>query len=64
MSAAKSNFERLHEAGVLNSDHFSEHDKKALESLSTEETDVLIKLKKKMGDVPSGKDHMRPNFPV
>ena len=64
MSAAKSNFERLHEAGVLNADHFAENDKKALEGLTAEETDALINLKKKMGDVPTGKDFLRPNFPV
>ena len=29
-----------------------------------EEVEVLIKLKKKMGDVPEGKGHMRPNIPV
>ena len=64
MSAAKSHLERLHEAGVLNAEHFSENDKKTLESLTPEETDTLIKLKKKMGDVPQGKDFLRPNFPV
>jgi hypothetical protein len=60
----KSNFDRLHEAGVLNAANFSDQDKQALENLSPEETDTLIKLKQKMGDVPSGKDQLRPNFPV
>jgi len=64
VSAAKSNFERLHEAGVLNASHYSDQDKKALDSITTEETDALINLKKKMGEVPAGKDFLRPNFPV
>lgn len=64
MSTAKSNFERLHEAGVLNASHFSDHEKKALENITAEEADALISLKKKMGDVPAGKDFLRPNFPV
>lgn len=62
--STKSNFERLHEAGVLNADHFSEHDKAAIHNLSEEETTALINLRKKLGEAPAGKDHMRPNFPV
>ncbi|WP_263365234.1 aroma-sacti cluster domain-containing protein [Edaphobacter bradus] len=64
MSAAKSNFERLNEAGALDPKHFTEDDKKVIESLTTDETEALIKLRKKMGQVATGKDHMRPNFPV
>ena len=64
MSTQKSNIERLAEANILNEDHFSEHDKKTIESISPEEIDVLIKLRKKLGEAPAGKDHMRPNFPV
>lgn len=64
MSDKKTNVERLAEANILNIDHFSEHDQKILESISAEEIDVLIKLRKKMGEAPAGKEHMRPNFPV
>jgi hypothetical protein len=60
----QTNVERLAEAGILNADHFSEHDRKAIESISPDEVDVLIKLGKKMGPAPAGKEHMRPNFPV
>ena len=60
----KSNVERLEEAGILKSAHFNEHDKKAIESISPEEMEVLIRLKKKLGETPEGKEHMRPNFPV
>jgi hypothetical protein len=62
--ATKTNVERLEEAGILKQEHFSEHDKKQIESISPEEIDVLIKLRKKLGAAPEGKDHMRPNFPV
>ena len=64
MSTQKSNIERLAEANILNADHFSEHDRKAIESISSEEIDVLVKLRKKLGEAPAGKEHMRPNFPV
>lgn len=64
MSAAKANLERLEEAGILKQEHFSDQDRKHIESISTEEVEVLIKLRKKMGAAPAGKDHMRPNFPV
>jgi hypothetical protein len=60
----QTNVERLSAAGILNADHFSEQDKKTIESITTEEVDVLIKLGKKLGAAPAGKEHMRPNFPV
>ena len=64
VSQPKSNVEQLEAAGILKSEHFSEHDKKAIESISPEEMEVLIRLKKKLGETPDGKEHMRPNFPV
>jgi len=64
VSTQKSNIERLAEAHILNADHFSDHDKKTIESISPEEIEVLIKLRKKLGEAPAGKEHMRPNFPV
>lgn len=64
MAAAKTNVERLAEAGILKQEHFSDQDKKHIESMSSEEVDVLVNLRKKMGAAPTGKDHMRPNFPV
>ena len=64
MSTQKSNIERLAEVNILNADHFSDHDKKIIESISPEEMEVLIKLRKKLGEAPAGKEHMRPNFPV
>jgi hypothetical protein len=60
----KSNVERLEEAGILKSEHFNDHDKKAIESISAEEIEVLVRLRKKLGEAPAGKEHMRPNFPV
>ena len=64
MTPKQTNVERLSAAGILNADHFSEHDKKTIESITTEEVDVLIKLGKKLGATPAGKELMRPNFPV
>lgn len=64
MTPKQTNVERLSAAGILNADHFSEQDKKTIESITTEEVDVLIKLGKKLGAAPAGKEHMRPNFPV
>jgi DNA phosphorothioation-dependent restriction protein DptG len=60
----KNKIERLHEAGVIVAEQFSDSDKKVIESITDEEIDVLIKLRKRMGAVPKGKDHMRPNIPV
>ena len=60
----QTNVERLSEAGILNVDHFSPHDKETIEKISPDEVAVLIKLGKKMGPTPMGKEHMRPNFPV
>lgn len=64
MAAGKTTFERLEEAGIIVGQQFSASDKKVLEKITDEEVDVLIKLRKKMGPVPQGKDHMRPNLPV
>ncbi|HMH13586.1 MAG TPA: hypothetical protein VK578_10800 [Edaphobacter sp.] len=64
MPPKQTNVELLAAAGILNVDHFSEQDKKTIESITPEEIDVLIKLGKKLGPAPAGKEHMRPNFPV
>lgn len=60
----KSNFERLHEAGIIAGEKFSESDKKLIEKITDDEVDVLIKLRHKMGSAPEGKDHLRPNFGI
>lgn len=64
MAQSQSNIERLESAGILKSEHFSDHDRKMLESISDEEIEVLIRLRSKMGGSPDGKDHMRPNIIV
>ena len=64
MPETASNIERLEKAGILKQDHFTDQDKKLLESISAEEVDVLIRLRSKMGEAPSGKEHMRPNIIV
>jgi hypothetical protein len=60
----KSKVERLHEAGVISAEHFSESDKKSIDKISDEEIDVLIKLRQKMGEAPKGKEHLRPNIGI
>jgi hypothetical protein len=57
--------ELLTAAGILEVEHFSEHDKKVIETITPEEVEVLIKLKKKLGAAtPKTAGVMRPNFPV
>jgi hypothetical protein len=56
-----SNVERLHAAGVIVSDQFSEDEKKSVEKLTAVEVSALIKLRKKRGAAPEGKHHLRPN---
>ena len=62
--SSQSNLDRLHKAGVIVADHFSESDKKVIEKITDEEVEVLIKLRKKLGETPAGKEHMRPNIAV
>jgi hypothetical protein len=64
MSGSDKKIERLHQAGVIVAENFSESDKKVIDQITDEEIEVLIKLRKKMGEVPKGKEHMRPNIAV
>ncbi|HTV04745.1 MAG TPA: aroma-sacti cluster domain-containing protein [Acidobacteriaceae bacterium] len=64
MASTESKLQRLHEAGIIVAQKFSESDKKVIEQITDEEIDVLVKLRKRMGSVPEGKDHLRPNIPV
>ena len=61
-SKKPSNLERLEGAGILNSERFTEEDKKSVEKLSVAEVAVLIKMRKKRGAVPDDKHHLRPNL--
>lgn len=64
MTSEKNSFERLHDAGVIDGNHFSEADKQILEKITGEEVEVLIRLRKKMGAAPADKPHLRPNMGV
>lgn len=64
MTSSQSKIERLHGAGIIVADHFSESDKKVIDQITDEEVEVLIKLRKKVGGAPQGKDHMRPNIGI
>jgi len=56
-----SNVDRLHAAGVIVSEQFSDDDKKMVEKLSETEVSALISLRKKRAAAPEGKHHLRPN---
>lgn len=64
MTSSQGKLQRLHDAGIIVADKFSDSDKKVIEQITDEEVDVLIKLRKRMGEAPKGKDHMRPNIAV
>jgi len=64
MKGIDNKVERLHQAGIIVAENFSESDKKIIDQITEEEIEVLIKLRKRMGEVPKGKEHMRPNVPV
>jgi hypothetical protein len=61
-SKKTSNLERLESEGVLNSEKFTDDEKKTVEKLSVSEVAVLIKMRKKRGAVPDDKHHLRPNL--
>lgn len=64
MATSDVKIQRLHDAGIIVAAHFSDSDKQVIDQISDEEIDVLIKLRQKMGTVPSGKEHLRPNIAV
>jgi hypothetical protein len=64
MANVESKVQRLHDAGIIVAAHFSESDKQVIDQITDEEIDVLIKLRQKMGTVPEGKEHLRPNIAV
>jgi hypothetical protein len=61
-SKKTSNLERLESVGVLDSEKFSDDEKKTVEKLSVSEVAVLIKMRKKRGAVSDDKHHLRPNL--
>lgn len=56
--------ERLEEAGILEKRHFSAEEQKLIDAITDEEIEVLIRLRKKMGATPEGKEKIRPNIIV
>lgn len=64
MATTESKIQRLHDAGIITAEHFSGSDRHIIEKLTDEEVETLVKLRAKMGAVPHGKDHLRPNIPV
>ena len=66
MTSSQGKLQRLHDAGIIVADKFSDSDKKVIEQITDEEVDVLIKLRKRMGEAPKGKEQAGegPNIPV
>lgn len=64
MSDAQSKLQKLEDAGVLETRHFSAEELALVATIADEEIDVLVRLKKKLGATPEGKNHIRPNFVV
>ena len=60
----KSKIDQLEDAGILERRHFSPEEMKLVDSITTEEIEVLIRLRKKMGGTEEGKHHIRPNIIV
>jgi hypothetical protein len=55
-------FERLRNAGVLEAKHFTDEEKKVINRLSRSEVDMLIRMRRKRGPAPKGREEVRPNF--
>ena len=60
----KSKLEQLEDAGILERRHFSAEELKLVDSITEEEIQILVKLRKKMGAAGEGKHHIRPNIIV
>ena len=60
----KSNLEKLEDAGILEGKHFSKEDMEVIETITAEEVEVLVRLRKRVGPVAEGKEHFRPNIAV
>ena len=46
---ADSKVDKLHKAGLVNSEELEDHQKKAIEDLSDDEVESLIQIKQKLG---------------
>ncbi|HUY82631.1 MAG TPA: aroma-sacti cluster domain-containing protein [Acidobacteriaceae bacterium] len=64
MASTENKIQKLHDAGIIVAQHFSESDKQIIEQITDEEIDVLVKLRQKMGEAPEGKEHLRPNIAI
>ncbi len=62
MSDSKSNVQRLQAAGVIGNGPIADHHAEKINSLSEDEVNTLVNLRKKMGSSDEVDDHLRPNF--
>ncbi len=60
--SGQSNVERLQAAGVIGSGPIADHHAEKINSLSDDEVNTLINVRKKMGSGDDAPDHLRPNF--
>jgi hypothetical protein len=58
----QTHFERLRDAGLLEEKHFTEREKKVVNRMSRQEVNMLIRMRRKRGPAPKGREKIRPNF--
>jgi hypothetical protein len=59
-----SNLKRLKDEGVYTAGDISPEEEQLVQSLTTEEVDMLIQLRQKLGPTAAGRDKIRPCFPL
>jgi hypothetical protein len=64
MADAQAKLKKLEDAGILETKHFSSEEMALIATITDDEIDVLVRLRKKLGPTDEGKNHIRPNFPV
>lgn len=64
MIEEQSNLERLKDKGVYTADDITPEEEELVQSLTTDEVNMLIHLHEKLGPTARGRDKIRPCFPL
>lgn len=64
MSDAPSKLQRLEDEGILEQRQFTAEELTLIATITDDEIDVLVSLRKRLGPATDGKNHIRPNFVV
>jgi hypothetical protein len=59
-----SNLRRLRDEGVYTADDITPEEEELVQSLTTDEVNMLIHLHEKLGPTAEGRDKIRPCFPL